>query len=162
LERTGDFSTRSDNVNRDTTDWRRGGDQGEFERRGANIAASGYDDPSVGMGSTGVPGNTTTAETIGLPSDNRGPAGYGSHERDTDFDYSHSAESKPGMGQRMMGSMEKTMGKMTGNQERVERGEERKVSYYIKYPHFYMSSSFINRPVKRQIDSDSSEKKCSS
>lgn len=130
-----DVPVGSGNYNRDDK-FNRGGEsnrsnefsdsarQREFERQGANYSASGVDS-SGSLGSTGVPGDTTTAETIGITSENRSGSGYGTGERDRDYDYQHSAETQPGLGDRMMGSMEKAAGKMTGNRERVEHGEER-------------------------------------
>jgi len=124
----------SDNLNRDSDNLNRGHELGdhtrqrEFERQGADYSASGVDSRG-GLGSTGLAGNTTTADTVGPTREHRsGLTGHraGEHDRDHDYDNQQSSDNKPGLGERLKGSVEKATGQMTGNRERVVRGEERK------------------------------------
>jgi hypothetical protein len=133
-ERTSEHSSRSEELSRDTENWSQGGG-GDLGGRRANLGASGNVDPSVGggaragLGTSGGPGNTATADTAGLGGGHRGTASGGAGQRDTDFGPGQTtAQTKPGIGQRVAGSAEKTMDKVTGNQARVERGVERQVS----------------------------------
>jgi hypothetical protein len=125
---TGNYK-RDDNLNRGS-ELGENTRQREFDRHGADYTASGVDSRG-GYGSTGLSGNTTTADTMGgaLGENRSGVTGHGVGDRSRirDYDDQQSSDSnKPGVGDRVVGSVQKAAGQMTGNRERVERGEQRR------------------------------------
>ncbi|KAI0344452.1 hypothetical protein BDW22DRAFT_1343718 [Trametopsis cervina] len=95
-----------------------------------------------GLGHTGVQGNTSDINTYGAGgdiggrdngrfgeqdwnNDSTGQSGYPGNTTDSNT-YGTGSAGKASMGDRVKGTMEKMTGKMTGNPNMVERGQDRK------------------------------------
>ncbi|EIN12565.1 hypothetical protein PUNSTDRAFT_141237 [Punctularia strigosozonata HHB-11173 SS5] len=113
-----------------------GGRQNQTDINDPNYGTNANYAGSTGIGSTGVPGNTTSADN--WDNNNQSGQGFGQGQgqgqgqnRDRDQsgqgdNYASNQSAKPSVGERVMGGLEKAAGKVTRNEGMQDRGQERK------------------------------------